>query len=82
MKQTGNVISSLQNSDKTPNFEKMYQTEQVESGNAIFCISDDISFFMLEESARQTLNDTPKGPKYDDLVKQYKMLFPEISLDD
>ena len=82
MKQTGNTISSLQNSDKTPNFEKMYQIEQVESGNSMLCISDDISFFMLEESARQTLIDTPKGPRYDDLVKQYKMLFPEISLDD
>ncbi|MDE1876736.1 MAG: hypothetical protein KGH86_07930 [Thaumarchaeota archaeon] len=82
MKQTGNTISSLQNSDKTPNFEKMYQIEQVESGNSMLCVSDDISFFMLVESVRQTLNDTPRGPKYDYLVKQYKMLFPEISLDD
>ena len=82
MKQTGNVISPLENSDKTPNFEKMYQIEQIESGNSMLCVSDDISFFMLEEFARRTLNDTPKGPKYDDLVKQYKRLFPEISLDD
>ncbi|MGI0006585.1 MAG: hypothetical protein ACREAR_01155, partial [Nitrosotalea sp.] len=82
MKQVGNITKPLQNSDNTPNFEKMYQIEQVESGQSMFEMSDDISFFLLEEQARQTLRNTPKGRRYNDLVKEYKILFPGINLDD